>query len=105
MRCNTVKSSLVAGVIVHIKFAQELQIRTIQADDMGKLHREEDRIMAYPEKSFTKLCLPENAIEYAFLTQKGPIETINKLKTVRLQLVRAFDICESLSHFLNHETA
>jgi hypothetical protein len=49
--------------------------------------------------------LPKKPVKDALLLQNARRETVIKLETVRRQLLRAFYICESLSYFLNQETA
>lgn len=46
--------------------------------------------------------LPKNTKEDTLLRQNVHVEAISKLKTLRLQLLRAFYMCEVLYHFLNH---
>jgi hypothetical protein len=46
--------------------------------------------------------LPKNTKEDAPLRQNGRLEVVIKLETIRLQLLKAFHICEILCHFLNH---
>jgi hypothetical protein len=48
--------------------------------------------------------LQKNTIENA-LIQNGRVEAVIKLKTIRIHLIRAIHICESLRYFLDQEIA